>query len=210
MLETLWVKPCSIEYYFYDIITRYNYSLLKNMLKSKNVSRADNQQERLIKIGWIVGFVDGEGCFSINFVKQPDRKAGLRIRKGYKIGYQIAYDFTTVQGESSLRSLKKMKNYFKVGGIYINRRKDNHKENLYRYCVRRKEDLLNVIIPFFQKYPLQTVKRKDFELFVKCMKLIEKNKHLTKAGAIKIAQLSEKMNHKKSRANLIRILRNQT
>jgi len=35
---------------------------------------ADNQQERLIKIGWIVGFVDGEGCFSINFIKQNDKK----------------------------------------------------------------------------------------------------------------------------------------
>lgn len=180
------------------------------MPKSKNVSRADNQQERLIRIGWIIGFVDGEGCFSINFVKQPDRKEKSRVRKGYKTGYQIAYDFTTVQGESSLKSLRKLKNHFKAGGIYINRRKDNHRENLYRYCVRRKEDLLNIIIPFFQKYPLQTSKRKDFELFVRCMKLIKKNKHLTKSGAIKIARLSEKMNYKKSRADLIRILRNQT
>jgi hypothetical protein len=30
---------------------------------SDKSSAADNQQERLIKIGWIVGFVDGEGCF---------------------------------------------------------------------------------------------------------------------------------------------------
>ena len=28
---------------------------------SNNVFRAENQQERLIKIGWILGFVDGEG-----------------------------------------------------------------------------------------------------------------------------------------------------
>lgn len=34
---------------------------------------ADNQQERLIKIGWIIGFVDGEGCFSIGFIKQPSK-----------------------------------------------------------------------------------------------------------------------------------------
>ena len=44
----------------------------------------DNQQERLIKRGWVIGFVDGEGCFSIGFVRQPSRKG----RKGYKTGYQ--------------------------------------------------------------------------------------------------------------------------
>jgi hypothetical protein len=32
---------------------------------SDNSSAAENQQERLIKIGWITGYVDGEGCFSI-------------------------------------------------------------------------------------------------------------------------------------------------
>ena len=180
------------------------------MSQCENVSRADNQQERLIKIGWIIGFVDGEGCFSINFVKQADRIEGARIRKGYKTGYQIAYDFTVVQGEKSLQSLKSLKDYFKVGGIYINRRHDNHKEDLYRYCVRKRDDLQNVIIPFFEKYLLQTSKRKDFELFVRCMKLVYQEKHLTRAGAIQIAQLAEKMNHKKSRSEIIRILRNQT
>ncbi len=52
---------------------------------------ADNQQERLI--GWILGFVDGEGCFSINFTKQPDRQELYRIRRGYKTGYQISHNF---------------------------------------------------------------------------------------------------------------------
>jgi hypothetical protein len=179
------------------------------MLKSKNVSRADNQQERLF-IGWIVGFVDGEGCFSINFVKQPDRKEKTRIRKGYKTGFQITYDFTVVQSAGSIKVLKQLKKYFKVGGIYINRRHDNHKEDLYRYCVRKREDLIKVIIPFFKKYKLHTSKRKDFELFVKCMDLISRKKHLTKSGAIQIAKFAECMNHKKSRTEIIRILRNQT
>ena len=28
---------------------------------------ADNQQERLMQLGWVIGFVDGEGCFSIGW-----------------------------------------------------------------------------------------------------------------------------------------------
>jgi hypothetical protein len=71
------------------------------MNNSENVSCADNQQERLINIGWIVGFVDGEGCFSIHFVKQPDRIESSRTRKGYGIGYQIVHSFV-----SSTRSKK--------------------------------------------------------------------------------------------------------
>jgi len=180
------------------------------MYHSKNTSRADNQQERLIKIGWIAGFVDGEGCFSINFVKQSDREETTRIRRGYKTGYQIAHKFAVVQGAKSLESLKKLKKYFKVGGIYINRRYDNHKEHLYRYSVARRHDLLTVIVPFFQKYQLHTSKKKDFQLFVRCLKLIARNQHLTIRGAIRIARMCEKMNHQRSRTKLIRILRNQT
>lgn len=56
---------------------------------SDNPPGAENQQERLIKIGWVTGFVDGEGCFSIGFVRQPDRTK----RKGYRTGYQVSHNF---------------------------------------------------------------------------------------------------------------------
>ena len=177
---------------------------------SKKVSRAENQQERLIKIGWIVGFVDGEGCFSLGFVKQSNRQEKDRVRKGYKTGCQVFYEFAVTQGESSLESLQALKDFFGVGALYENKRYDNHKEHLQRYVVRRREDLLNVIIPFFQKYQLQTSKRKNFELFVQGMKEIEKKNHLTTDGIIKIAQMCEKMNHRKDKSELIKILRNQT
>ena len=177
---------------------------------SKKVSQAENQQERLMNIGWIIGFVDGEGCFSINFIKQSDRKEKTRIRKGYKTGFQIGHEFAVTQGISSLESLKRLKKFFGVGGLYINKRYDNHKEDLYRYCVRKREDLLEIIIPFFRKYHLRTSKKKNFDIFVRCMNLISRNSHLTKSGVIKIMKMTEFMNHKKSKVKLIRILRNQT
>lgn len=62
-------------------------------MPSKNASRADNQQERSIKIGWIIGFTDGEGCFSVGFIKQNDRVINNRIRRGYKVGYQTFHEF---------------------------------------------------------------------------------------------------------------------
>jgi hypothetical protein len=177
---------------------------------SNKASRAENQQERLIKIGWIIGFVDGEGCFSLGFVKQRDRQEKNRIRRGYRTGYQIFYEFAVTQGESSLKSLEILKDFFGVGALYPNIRYDNHKENLYRYVVRKRADLLRVIIPFFEKYPLQTSKRKNFEMFAKGIKEVEKGNHLTTSGIIRIAQMCEKMNHRKDKSELIKILRNQT
>jgi len=163
---------------------------------------ADNQQESLIRIGWIVGFVDGEGCFSIGFIKQRDRED----RKGYKTGYQVAHEFAVTQGESSLKCLYDLKDFFKVGMVVINRRHDNHKEHLYRYVVRKRKDLLEVIIPFFREYPMRSRKQADFEKFSQCVELVNKGRHLSYAGLTTIAGITQSMNRKKDRSSLIKIL----
>ncbi len=176
------------------------------MITSDNVISADNQQERLIFIGWIVGFVDGEGCFSIGFVKQPDTSK----RCGYSTGYQVVHRFAITQGVKSLSCIEDIHAFFNVGRLQKNLRNDNHKEDLVQYIVNKEQDLLETIIPFFQKYPLNTSKRYDFEQFVKCMRIIEQRKHKTRKGLIDIAQIAQTMNHRKSREDLIRILRDYT
>lgn len=175
-------------------------------MASDNPTSADNQQERLIKIGWITGFVDGEGCFSIGFVRQPDR----RNRKGYKTGYQVNHKFAVVQGAKSLPCLEELRKFFGVGNMYLNKRHDNHKEHLYYYSVQRRRDLLNVIIPFFRTHRMRSAKQKDFEKFAKCIELIEQGEHLTKEGLVKIARIAQFMNRQKPRESLISILRDYT
>src|SRR5690606_34014028 len=96
------------------------------------------------------------------------------------------------------------------GSLYKNRRYDNHKEDLYRYVVRRREDLIKVIIPFFDRHTLQTSKKDNFILFARCLEEISKGEHLKREGMIKILQMTQKMNHKRDRTDLIKILRNQT
>lgn len=167
---------------------------------------AGNQQERLIQRGWIIGFVDGEGCFSIGFIRQANRKN----RKGYKTGYQVAHEFVVTQGEKSISCLYELRDFFEIGQVVINRRYDNHKEHLYRYVVRRRKDLLEVIIPFFQQNPLHTSKQQDFEKFVQCVELIRDGFHLTRKGLIEIAEITQTMNRQKSRHKLISILRDHT
>ena len=167
---------------------------------------ADNQQERLISIGWVIGFVDGEGCFSVGVVRQPNRIN----RIGYRTGYQLFGEFAVAQGARSLSCLEKLRAFFGVGAIYINTRYDNHREHMYRYTVRKRSDLLGIVIPFFREYPLLTAKRNDFEKFANCMERIAAGDHRTHAGLAQIIEVVATMNRQNPRAELIRILRDHT
>jgi LAGLIDADG endonuclease len=126
-------------------------------MRSDNSVGAEDQQERLITLGWVIGFVDGEGCFSVGFIRQPDRKG----RRGYRTGYQVAHEFAVTQGESSLACLRDVQEFFGVGMLVPNRRYDDHREHLYRYVVRRRSDLLERIIPFFRRHPMPSVKQRN-------------------------------------------------
>jgi len=154
---------------------------------TENVFGADNQQERLKTEGWVVGFIDGEGCFSVSLHKNSTTT----------LGWQIMPEFVATQGEKSLHSLQKLQEFFECGRIFVNHRYDNHKENLYRFCVRSFSDLEVKIVPFFQRNKLQTAKANDFKIFAKVLQLMKEKKHLSKNGIQEIISLAMQMNTKK-------------
>jgi hypothetical protein len=168
-------------------------------MSSDNPSGADNQQERLITIGWLVGFVDGEGCFSVPIYRQ----------RSMRLGWQVQPSFTVVQGESSRDVLEDMRRFFGCGKIYINRRNDNHREHLCSYQVFRLDDLRSVIVPFFEQYPLRTAKRDNFAKFATVIELMALRRHLTVPGLAEIAEIAQTMNHRKP-SEVLRILRDHT
>lgn len=157
---------------------------MMNLMLTDNVIGAENQQERLKTTGWVVGFIDGEGCFSVSLHKNPTTK----------LGWQIMPEFVATQGEKSLASLKKLQRFFGCGRIFVNHRYDNHRENLYRFCVRSFRELDERIIPFFRKNELQTAKSRDFDIFAQIIGLMKEKEHLNKKGIKKIIALATKMN----------------
>ncbi|MDP1759867.1 MAG: LAGLIDADG family homing endonuclease, partial [Candidatus Woesebacteria bacterium] len=122
---------------------------------SNKASGAGNQQERLGMAYWISGFTDGEGCFTVSVIKNPTTR----------FGKQIFPEFVITQGGKSLKALRGIQKFFNCGSIVLNKRYDNHNEDLYRFCVRSVRDLQEEIIPFFMRFPLRTEKRKDFLIF---------------------------------------------
>ena len=159
------------------------------MIPSEKAFSKDYQQERLKFIGWIVGFVDGEGCFTVTLHRNPTTS----------LGYQIMPEFILSQGEKSKSVLYKVMKFFECGRISVNRRHDNHRENLFRYCVKSQKELLNIIIPFFQENKLKTSKRDDFDKFSKILFLMKRKVHLKRDGINKIIGIIETMNTRKKR-----------
>ena len=116
---------------------------------------------------------------------------------------------SVVQGASSRRGPRGDGAFFGCGKVYINRRHDNHREDLYRYCVSRFGDLRDVIVPFFEENPLRTAKRDNFAKFAEIIGLMDLRRHLTVSGLIEIAEIAQTMNHRKP-SEALRILRDHT
>jgi LAGLIDADG DNA endonuclease family protein len=151
------------------------------------VSGADNQQERPGFEQWVVGFVDGEGCFSVPVYRC----------RSMRLGWQVQPAFVVVQGERSVQVLHELKRFFGCGTVRINRRHDNHREHLYRFCVWALGDQVNRIVPFFEGNPLRTAKADEFRKFATIVRMMEKKLHLDQEGLIRIAEIAQTMNHRK-------------
>ena len=123
---------------------------------------------------YITGFVDGEGSFSVS----------ISPRNFKNVKWEIRPSFSISQHKRNRSILFKIKDYFQCGTI-----RPNRKDNTYKYEVRSVEELDKKIIPHFKKYPLQTDKKKDFEVFTSIIQIMKEGKHLTKEGLAEIINL---------------------
>jgi ubiquinol-cytochrome c reductase cytochrome b subunit len=98
---------------------------------------------------WFVGFVEGDGAFSVN-----------------KNGKYIKYEFAIELSIRDIELLYKIKSMLGVG--FITFRTRNNSE-MARFKISSKKDLINVIIPIFDKYKMLTNKHFDFIYFKSCL-----------------------------------------
>lgn len=130
-----------------------------NMFQRLNVTKLihlNNIKINNIKINnlnineWLVGITDSNGIFNIYINNN-------KIIFTYKISLII----------NNIQLLYKIKNYLKIGSI-------NYTNNIVIYLINNNNDLLNIILPIFDKYKLLTSKRFNYLLFKKCL-LINNN-----------------------------------
>ncbi len=152
---------------------------------------AGNQQERLDP-GWIVGFVDGEGCFHVAINRQP----------AMRLGWQVLPEFRVVQHRRDRGVLDSMQSYFGCGAVTVNN------GDRMEFRVRGLKNL-SAVVEFFESHPLRTKKRNDFGKFAQVIRLMTAGTHLTAYGLRKVAQLSLQMNRRRN-DSASRILRDFT
>ena len=132
---------------------------------------------------WVVGFVDGEGCFYV----------GINPRPEMTLGYQVLPEFRVVQHERDIQVLYGLKRFFRCGVV-----RRNHED---RYELRiRKLSCLQEVATFFERHPLKTKKQVDFKKFARIVRWMDEGQHLTPEGLIKITETTLSMN----RANKVK------
>ena len=110
---------------------------------------------------FLTGFTDGEGCFRISFTKK-DNLVGWRVQ----LFFQIALH------EKDKLLLENIQKFLGVGKIY------KSGKNMLQYKIQSLNEI-EVILNHFDKYPLISQKRADYELFKKAFNLVLSKEHLT-------------------------------
>ena len=127
---------------------------------------------------WVVGFVDGEGCFFVGINPHPEMTSG----------FQVLPEFTVVQHQRDVQLLHALKQFFGCGVV-----RTNH-GNRMAYRVRSLDHLNGRIVPFFDQHPLKSKKRIDYAKFRRVLQLMTMGEHLKKAGMEKIRAIASTMN----------------
>ena len=145
---------------------------------SDNVTGADNQQERLDS--YIAGYVDGEGSFSVS----------VQCNASCRVGFQLVFEFHVSQNGDRAQVLEVIRRRLGCGYIKPNSRRDR----ALVFVVRKREDLLDRVVPFFEHNPLLSSKQADFEKFARIVRALALGHHRTTAGFRRLLEVALSMN----------------
>ena len=112
-----------------------------------------------------------------------------RPNNKYKTGWRVEASFEITMHLKDLDLLKKVQKFFNVGGISI-----SSSRLVASYKITKLNDLVNVIIPHFDKYPLQSAKSIDYQLWKNCVHFMSEGEHLTQTGLEKIVSVKASIN----------------
>ena len=153
-------------------------------MSSENPIGADNQQETrsdALDPGWIVGFTDGEGCFSVSIHRND-----LARHTG---GWQVQPTFQVSQHRDHRLVLCELQEFFECGTV----RDKGRGSTVEVYVVHSTIQLLERVIPFFEEHELR-IKHDDFEKFADIVRSIRSRAHHCPEEFDRVVRLAYSMN----------------
>ncbi len=143
----------------------------------KQVLNSGWRRSPKIKDIYFAGFADGEGSFNVS----------LRKRDDHHIGWQVVLTFNVSQKESYI--LSQFKKLLGCGRL------QTRPDGVYYYVVSNPRSLNERVIPFFQRFPfLSQRKKRNFAIFQRILTQVMEKKSIDPQGLHEIAKLRETLN----------------
>ncbi len=141
---------------------------------------------------YLSGYVDGEGCFTVS----------ISPRAKLRVGWEVRPSLSVSQNGDRAEVLHALETHFGCGSI-----RPDRSDKTLKWETRRLEDILDRVIPHFERFPLLSGKRHDFERFAAVCRLMGDGEHRTRAGLVRIVELAREMNPSGKRQALLAELR---
>ncbi len=145
-----------------------------------NATGAVNQQERLD--AYLAGFVDGEGSFHV----------AIQRNAGTSVGWQLVPEFHVSQSAERRCVLDALQARLGCGRIQANHA--GSRDTTLVFVVRRRRDLVERVIPFFEQQPLLSPKQMEVETFARIVRAMAQGTHLSEEGFARLRSLALSMN----------------
>lgn len=165
-----------------------NVNIRKNVVKSSFTNQvrkysATNYSKNSLSSrspGFISGLFDAEGSFVVTILKNPT----------YKTGWNVQARIQIKMHEKDRDLIQSIQDFF--GGIgYVSK---PNKRAMVEFRVSTLNDIINIIIPHFDNYPLMTKKSSDYILFKQIALLMLNKEHNNTEGLQKIVSIRASLN----------------
>ena len=127
---------------------------------------------------WLAGFTSGEGSFMVK----------ITASQTHSVGFKVQLVFQITQHERDEQLIRILIEYLHCGIIL------KHSENAVVLIVTKFRDIVEKIIPLFQKHQIHGVKALDFNDFCRVAEMMKEKKHLTSEGLEQIKKIKAGMN----------------
>ncbi|HEY4499386.1 MAG TPA: LAGLIDADG family homing endonuclease [Candidatus Paceibacterota bacterium] len=139
----------------------------------------------MLSADYIVGLTDGEGSFTV-YLLPPNKRHG-------SVSYRVQCRYYIKMREDDLPLLEKVQAFWRCGKIYFQKEYRKNQRDNYRFEIFNYQLLKELVVPFFERHPLESKRARDFELFCEILRLAIAKAHHTPKGLKKIQKLKSRM-----------------
>jgi hypothetical protein len=141
---------------------------------------------------FVTGLAEGEGCFCVSFSLRAKLRTGIEVRPSFALALN----------ERDRTLLEDLQIHFGCGSI-----RESRADRTFKYESRSTTEILDRIVPHFERYPLRGDKRRSFEAFAVICRMIEQGDHLECDGLREIVALAYETSLGKRRHTQDQLLR---